>query len=35
VPTMTWLRQDQPVHSLTYAGEKSLDPYATSNEALS
>lgn len=22
VPTMTWLRQDQPVHSLTYAGEK-------------
>ena len=25
VPTMTWLRQDQPVHSLTYAGEKYQD----------
>ena len=22
VPTMKWLRQDQPVHSLTYSGEK-------------
>ena len=22
VPAMKWLRQDQPVHSLTYAGEK-------------
>lgn len=22
VPTMKWVRQDQPVHSLTYAGEK-------------
>jgi len=24
VPAMTWLRQDQPIHSLTYAGEKWL-----------
>jgi dienelactone hydrolase len=24
VPAMTWLRQDQPVHSLTYAGEAVL-----------
>lgn len=24
VPAVTWLRQDQPIHSLTYAGEKWL-----------